>query len=96
MFLDSPTCLNFAVPHKVFPCNECVLMRFVPVERRKEGIPCHYIPLTEAGDTVKTVEAWADQSELEGLVKAWLQRAIEQLERTLRDSTEERQPKTNQ
>ncbi len=83
IFLDSPTCLDFAIRHKGRPCNQCVLMRFVPNERRKEGVPCHHIPLTEAGDTVKAAEAWADEEELEDLVKAWLRRTIAQLEETL-------------
>lgn len=91
MFLDSPTCLNFATPYKVHACDECVLMQFVPAERQKESTPCHHIPLTDAGDTVKSAEAWADQDELEDLVKAWLRRAIGQLEETLRNSAPQQQ-----
>lgn len=90
VFLDSPTCLNFGTSYGVHPCDECVLMRFVPAERRKASIPCHHIPLTEAGDTVKSVEAWADQDELEDLVKAWLRRTIALLEQRLGISAEEK------
>lgn len=95
IFLDSPTCLNFGSPYKVHSCDECVLMQFVPAERRKENIPCRHIPLTEAGDTVKSAEAWADQSELEDLVKAWLRRTIRQLEETLRNSPGDAQSTAN-
>ena len=64
-------------------------MRFVPDEFRKVRVPCHHIPLTEAGDTVKSVEAWADQRELEDMVKAWLRRTMGQLEETLRNPPRE-------
>lgn len=96
MFLDSPTCLHFRGTHATRPCDACILMRFVPQERSRAASPCHHIPLTEAGDTVANAEAWADQSELEQLVKAWLRSTIEQLEETLRNPTGQQQPKTNQ
>ena len=86
MFLDSPICLNFGASHQSRPCGECILMHFVPVERNRASIPCHHIPLTEAGDSVESAEGWAEQSELEDMVKAWLRRTIEQLEETLRSS----------
>jgi hypothetical protein len=96
IFLDSPTCLNFHVPHGTRPCNACILMQFVPTERLRATIPCHHIPLTEAGDTVASAEAWADQSELEDLVKAWLRRKIQQFEETLHNSPGETQSTSNQ
>lgn len=95
MFLDSPTCLNFRAPHGTRPCGTCILMQFVPEERRKEGIPCHHIPLTEADDTVKSAEGWADQSELEDLVKAWVRRTIRKLEDALRNRPRETQSASN-
>ena len=96
MFLDSPTCLNFRGAHTTRPCDACILMRFVPQERSRVAIPCHHIPLTEVGDTVASAEGWADQSELEELVKAWLRRAIAQIEGAACDSTGEQQAKTGQ
>jgi hypothetical protein len=89
MFLDSPTCLNFGASHRTRPCDECVLMRFVPEVRWRARIPCHHIPLTKAGDTVESAEGWADQSDLEDLVKTWLRRTIEQLEDALCSSRSE-------
>jgi hypothetical protein len=80
IFLDSPSCLNFSDPQRSHPCEECLLMNFVPPERRDAGLPCHHIPLTTAGDTVHSAAGWADQSELEEAVKGWLRRSIIQLE----------------
>lgn len=96
MFLDSPTCLHFRGARTTRPCDACILMRFVPQERVRAAIPCHHILLTEAGDTVASAEAWADQGELEQVVKGWLRSTIEKLEETLRNPTGQQQPKTNQ
>ena len=80
IFLDSPSCLNFSGPERSHPCSECLLMSFVPPERRGAAIPCHHIPLTPAGDTVHLAEGWGDQSGMEEIVKDWLRRNIRQLE----------------
>lgn len=93
MFLDSPTCLNYRACHATRLCGACILMQFVPQERSSATIPCHHIPLTEAGETVASAEGWADQQELEGLIKGWLRNAIAQLEETRADSTAERSAK---
>jgi hypothetical protein len=89
IFIDSPTCLNFSALHKTRSCEECLLMQFVPDERRKMLIPCHHISLTEAGDTVASTEGWADQDELERFVAEWLRKAIARLEEEIRDSAAE-------
>lgn len=96
MFLDSPTCLQFHGAQGTRPCDACILMRFVPQERSRAAVPCHHIPLTGTGDTVASAEAWADQSELEQLVKAWLRSTIEHLEELLRNSAGEQQASPNQ
>lgn len=44
---------------------------------------------TDSGDTVKTAQRPADQSELEGLVKAWLRRTIGPLEEKRHNSPRE-------
>ena len=36
IFEDSPTCLNFGDPSRTIPCEECVLMQFVPEELKAE------------------------------------------------------------
>jgi len=55
IFLDSPSCLNYALPAKEHPCSECWLIDFVPVEKRGVAIPCHHIPLNHRGDTVEAL-----------------------------------------
>jgi hypothetical protein len=80
-FQDSPICPNFRLSSKSVPCDECVLMQFVPPDRRDAKIPCHHIPLTEAGDTVDSVGRWAGTDEIEAFVENWLRKTIEQLEK---------------
>ena len=80
IFQDSPTCLNFNDPQRTHPCNECLLIAFVPPENRAEPVPCHHIPLTKSGDTVESAQRWANQKELEEAVKSWLRDTIKRLE----------------
>ncbi len=37
-FQDSLTCLNFGDPSRPHPCDECILMQFVPESRRGEDV----------------------------------------------------------
>lgn len=80
IFQDSLTCLNFGDPECTRPCQECLLMEFVPPERRAESVPCHHIPLTASGRTVDQLEHAEDQAELEEAVKVWLRKTIQRLE----------------
>lgn len=80
VFQDSLSCINFGDPARPHSCNECLLLRFVPPERRSESVPCHHIPLNEAGETVETMEPLDDQQELEKAVKTWLRANIKRLE----------------
>ena len=77
-FRDSLSCVNYALPEKAHPCGECHLIDFVPDEKRNELVPCHFIPLTEAGDTVETLEG--NQSAMEDVLKHWLRNKIQQIE----------------
>jgi hypothetical protein len=81
-FQDSPICPNSRLSGDPVPCEECVLMQFVPADCRDARIPCHHIPLTEAGDTVDSAERWADEAELERMVSNWLRKTIAQLEKS--------------
>jgi len=76
MFQDSPTCLNFGDPQRSHPCEECLLMMLVPLERRFEKLPCHHIPLTQDRKTVNFLEQNEIQDEMEETVKSWLRRVI--------------------
>ena len=80
-FQDSLSCLNFGDPHRTHPCQDCFLMQFVPPERRTENVPCHHIPLNEAGETVHVISGCENQEDLEAAVKNWLRTTIARLER---------------
>lgn len=95
IFLDSPACFHMSAPQERHSCEECPLMQFVPEEHRKKKVPCHYIPLNEAGDTIKSAEAWADQDEIEDLVKTWLRGTMVQLEQNLANSRAKTPPVQN-
>jgi hypothetical protein len=77
-FRDSLSCVNYALLEKAHPCDECHLIDFVPDEKRAERVPCHFIPLTEAGDTIETLEG--NQSVMEEVLKHWLRKKIAELE----------------
>jgi len=70
VFQDSLSCLNFGESSRPHPCSECLLINFVPVERRSENVPCHHIILNKAGETVDDLEG--NQQKLEETVKQWL------------------------
>jgi len=80
LFEDSPTCINYAYLEKAHPCNECHLIDFVPVEKRSEKVPCHFIALDESGETVDSLELDDNQHQLEQKMKVWLRAKIKQVE----------------
>jgi hypothetical protein len=79
-FQDSLTCINYADPSHTHPCNECHLIDFVDKEHLDDGVPCHYIPLNEAGETIEDLEAQDNQAKLEATLKAWMRSKIKQIE----------------
>ena len=81
IFEDSPTCLNFEQPTRPHPCSKCILMRFVPLRRRSARVPCRYIPLNAAGETVDGLYRYASREETEEAVAKWLRSTIQRLER---------------
>lgn len=80
VFLDSPACINFEDSRRSRPCVECCLIEMVPAPHLDEPIPCHFIPLNPEGETIRTLERQAHQSELEEAVKQWLRKTIARLE----------------
>jgi hypothetical protein len=80
VFEDSLTCLNFNESARPHPCNECLLMQFVPKERQEEIVPCRFIPLTKGGETVNTFYGYGTQEKLEEALTAWLRKQISRLE----------------
>ena len=80
VFQDSLSCINFNDPERPNPCTACLLHDLVPPQYRDEDVPCHHIPLNEAGETVDTMERQYTQAELEEAVREWLRRAIRRIE----------------
>jgi hypothetical protein len=81
IFEDSPSCLNYKDPSRAKPCSDCILMQLVPPEKRKEQIPCRFIPLNALGSTVESLYQIATQDELESEVRNWLRATIDALEK---------------
>ena len=79
-FQDSLTCLNFASPQRTHPCSECALMGFVSPEGRDTDVPCHHIPLSEAGETIEELEAEENEAQLERKLADWLCARIKEIE----------------
>lgn len=79
-FRDSLSCVNYALPEKAHPCAECHLIDFVPADKRSEELPCHAIPLNEAGETVESLEVENNQGRLEQALKEWMRAKIKELE----------------
>jgi hypothetical protein len=84
IFEDSPTCMNYDCKENPAPCSDCVLMHWVPPERRAEKIPCRHIPLNEAGQTVDSFYRYGTQEELEHALAGWLRATIKELEEEAR------------
>lgn len=79
-FHDSLSCINYAAPEKLHPCDECDLIDFVPAGDRNEEVPCHFIHLNELGETVDQLEAEDNQHKLEETLKSWLKARIQEIE----------------
>jgi hypothetical protein len=80
VFQDSLSCLNYGYPYRPHPCNECHLLDFVAPEKQSSAIPCHCIPLNEAGTTIEVLESEDNQTKLEKTLKRWLQTTIGDIE----------------
>jgi hypothetical protein len=80
-FQDSLTCINFGDPSHSRPCNECHLIDFVAPELRDTPVPCHQIPLNEAGESIEDLELQDNQLKMESTVKNWLRAQIERIEK---------------
>ena len=79
-FQDSLTCINYQDPAQTHPCNECHLIDFVANEHRSEEVPCHFIALNDAGETIADLEAQGNQAKLEATLKQWMKARIKQIE----------------
>ncbi|HUO26210.1 MAG TPA: hypothetical protein VMU61_11110 [Candidatus Aquilonibacter sp.] len=80
VFEDSPTCLNFSNSGRPHPCDECLLMRFVPKEQRGKEIPCRQIPLKASGETIDDLYRSGTQNEMEQALAEWLRTQIQRIQ----------------
>jgi len=78
---DSPTCMNHDHKEGRSPCAECLLMQFVPADKRGEKVPCRHIPMTSYGDTLLHLYRGGTEQEIEDALANWLQETIAMLER---------------
>ena len=77
---DSPLCLNADPQAKARSCSECKMILMVPSEKRTSLIPCHHIPLNEAGDTIASLYASGTQAKLDKTFREWLLAKVRELE----------------
>ncbi len=80
LFQDSLSCINFGDPARTRPCDECLLMDFVPNDFRSTDVPCHHIPVSEQGDSLEVIEMRKGRMEAEEALKNWLRQAIHKIE----------------
>jgi hypothetical protein len=79
-FQDSLTCINYADPSRAHPCCECHLHDFVSPEKRDADVPCHQIPVGQAGETIEDLEAKDNEAKLEHNLGDWLRARIRDIE----------------
>jgi hypothetical protein len=79
-FQDSLTCVDYGYPFRAHSCDECQLTDLVSDKHRAEEVPCHYIPLNEAGETIADLEAELNQPKLEATLKRWMRAKIAEIE----------------
>jgi hypothetical protein len=86
MFQYSVACINhWSDPdHPPESCEGCILLHFVPDEYKVSEVPCHYIPLNEARETVSLLEQTENQERLEQAVAKWCRTTIERLRTELK------------
>jgi hypothetical protein len=80
IFQDSLSCLNYGYPYRAHSCTECHLLEFVGPKERSQPVPCHFIPLNDAGNTIEALELEGNELKMERAVKNWLQGKISQIE----------------
>jgi hypothetical protein len=86
-FQDSLTCINYGYVERAHSCSDCQLMEFVGDEDRSDQVPCHLIPLNEAGETIHDLEAQGNQARLEATLKTWMRARIKDIEEARKKAT---------
>ena len=80
IFQDSLSCLNYGYPYRAHPCADCRLIDFVGPEDHSQPVPCHFIALDAAGNTLEELELEGNESKAVDAVKKWLQEKISRIE----------------
>ena len=91
-FQDSLTCINYGYPYRAHPCNECHLLDFVSPEHHGAEVPCHYIPLNEAGETIEDLEAEDNEAKLERKLETGFAPGLNEIEEERAYSSIRRMP----
>ena len=83
IFDRSLVCINhWEVSGHEADCHDnCILLDAVPEAHRQERLPCHHIPLNDAGETVQSIESAEGRERAQEEVKRWLRTTIERLKR---------------
>lgn len=55
-------------------------MKFVPVGKSGEKVPCRHIPLTSGGDTLLELDRGGTEQEIQEARANWLQKEIAKME----------------
>lgn len=80
IFRDSLTCINFGLKSRARSCSNCHLFHFVDSEHRSSEIPCHFIRITDTGETIADLESAKHLIRLKREIRQWLRRRICELE----------------
>ncbi|MBM3800738.1 MAG: hypothetical protein FJW26_00335 [Acidimicrobiia bacterium] len=91
-FRDSISCPNYGEPVRVHPCSECFLIEFVHPAYLDVNLPCHFIPLNPAGDTIDSLVRSGDTDKLESCLLAWLESTVKNLEAAQASAPERSEP----
>lgn len=87
-FLGSFACINFGDPLRSHACRECLLHQFVPEDKQIEEFPCHYIRLSDSGETIAEMIEKDDPQQLVIALQHWLRDTIARLEAALETNPE--------
>jgi len=80
IFQDSLTCPNFGLETRSHSCKDCHLFNFVELEHRSKDVPCHFIALTDSGETIADLQSANSVIRLKRELKRWLRWEIYQIE----------------
>ncbi len=87
-FLGTFACINFGDPLRSHACRECLLHQFVPEDKQIEEFPCHYIRLSNSGETIAELIEKNDPQQLVMALQHWLRDTIARLEAALETNPE--------